>query len=255
MNVGTPIVGSMTNVEVAQTFMASRLRSLDYFKDIYIGAPRVFKAGDAITTPKTIHDQIDRALGGLQTTGGKIGAAVRVFQPTFNNKKPNLPGLQGMMTLLCRCETHPIFNFSATGTNKYVSEIGFEVLRAGQFRFGNIGSFFAEGDCFIPYYSQDTKLMTVDILLQCNLAVKPLNNCLTPTCSVAGPVVTLTNLTANAAIWYSLDPTVFPSEFEKGAVLYNGPFDAGADPDSILFAAYASDMAGSPVGYFPLNQN
>ena len=107
---------SLTNIELAQTFMDGRLRSLEYFADIYIGAPRVFKEGDKIGTPKTINDQIDRALQGLQPTGGKIGAAVRVFQPAFTNKKPNLPGLQGMMTMLIRCETNPIYNFGATGT-------------------------------------------------------------------------------------------------------------------------------------------
>jgi len=242
---------SLTNVELAQSYMCSRLQSLDYFGDIYVAAPRVYKEGDKIVTPKTIHDKIDRALQGLQMTGGKMGAAVRVFQPSFNNKKPNLPGLQGMMTMLCRCEVHPIFNFSDTGTNKYVSEIGFQVLLAGQTRFSNIGSFFADGECFLPYYSNDSKMMTVDILLQCNLAVNPLLGCVTPQISIAGNLVTLTSLTPNAAVWYALDDgssPAFPGPLETGALLYAGPFTPPAGTIGIVWAAYAPGLAGSSVG-------
>lgn len=239
---------SLTNIELAQMFMAARLRSQEYFQDIYIGAPRVFKEGDKIGTPKTINDQIDRALQGLQPTGGKIGAAVRVFQPAFTNKKPNLPGLQGMMSMLIRCETNPIYNFSATGTGKYVSEIGFQVLLAGQTRFAGIGSFFAEGDCFLPYYSEDSKMMTVDVLLQCNLAVNPLPACQEPQASVADGVVTLTTLTPGAMLWYSTDGETFPGERETAAKLYSGPFVPPAGCTRLYFAAYKPGLAGSFVG-------
>jgi len=242
---------SLTNIELAQTFMAARYRSLDYFKDIYVAAPRVYKEGDKIITPKTIHVKIDRALQGLQETGGRIGAAVRVFQPSFRNKNPNLPGLQGMMTMLCRCEVHPLYNFSDKGTNKYVSEIGFQVLLAGQTRFGNIGSFFADGECFLPYYSNDSKMMTVDILLQCNLAVNPLISCVTPQIAVAGGNVTFTNLTADADIWYSLDGETFPGPLETGAQEYAGQFAADSG-SQILWAAHKDGIAGSPVGAFTM---
>ena len=248
----------MTNIELAQTFMAARLRSVDYFSDIFVGAPRVFKDGDKIGTPKTIQDTIDRALQGLQPTGGKVGAAVRVFQPAFSNKKPNLPGLQGIMTMLIRCETNPVTNFGTTGTGKYVSEIGFQVLLAGQTRFGSIGSFFADAECFLPYYAPDSKMMTVDILLQCNLAVNPLPGCVTPICAVAGNTFTLTNVTAGADIWYSVDGETFPSPFETGAQLYTAPFTVTPDPTTgsakVFFAAYKPGLAGSPVGFQFLNQ-
>lgn len=239
---------SLTNIELAQTFMAARLRAVDYFSDIYVAAPRVFKEGDKIVTPKTIHDKIDRALQGLTASNGRIGAAVRVFQPAFNNKRPNLPGLQGLMTMLIRCETHPILNFSGKGTNKYVSEIGFQVLLAGQTRFNPIGSFYAEGECFLPYYSNDSQMMTVDILLQCSLAVNPLAGCVTPQCTVAGNQVSFTSLTPGAITWYTTDGEHFPSEFEPGAVKYAGPFTPPADCTQIFFADYKPGLAGSSVG-------
>lgn len=241
---------SLTKVELAQSFMCARLQSLDYFNDIYVAAPRVFKEGDKLGTPKIIHDQIDRALQGTQATGGKVGAAVRVFQPSFNNKSRNSPGLQGIMTMLCRCEVHPLYNFTPTGTNKYVSEIGFQVLLAGQTRFDNIGSFFAEGDCFLPYFSDDTKMMTVDVLLQCNLAVNPLPACVTPHLAVAGQQVTLTNVTPGAEIYYVVSPAdeaEFPSVLTPSARLYSGPFTVESG-QAVTWAAYLPGLAGSNVG-------
>ena len=124
------------------------------------------------------------------------------------------------------------------------------MLLAGQTRFNPIGSFFADGECFLPYYSDDTKMMTVDILLQCNLAVNPLPGCVTPQVAVADGLVTFTNLTDNAEIWYSTDGETFPSAFETGAQLYAGPFTAPTAGTKIFFAAYKPGLAGSSVGAY-----
>src|SRR5580698_6679208 len=161
-------------IESVQTDFAARLRSLDYFGDVFIAAPRLWKEGEKLHTPKSITEKVDQALTGLIQTGGKIGAAVRVFQPTLSMKKTN--GREALMLLVCRCEVNPILNLGAQGTNKNVSHIAYNVLRAGQ-GFTLMQGFctlFADGECFLPYVSEDRKFATVDVLLQSNFAVSPL---------------------------------------------------------------------------------
>jgi hypothetical protein len=244
-----------------QTDFAARLQSLDYFGDIYVAAPRLWKEGERLHTPKSVQDKVDQALTGLITTGGKIGAAVRVFQPTLAMKKTN--GREALLLMVCRCEVHPILNLGAQGTNKNVSHIGYNVLRAGQ-GFTLMQGFctlFADGECFLPYVSEDRKFATVDILLQANFVVSPLDSVVTPQLiQGANGLITLTNITAGAAIYYSLGPTatgvsptpwkplVFPAPKVPGALQYATPFTVD-NGTQIRWAAYLPGLAGSNVGF------
>jgi len=236
-------------LEQIQPDFAARLKSLTYFADIMVGAPRLYKEGDTIHTPKTISDQVDKSLQGYVATGGKIGAAIRVFQAGFNVPKPNLPGPHGNIVLPIRCEVNPLINFSLNGTNKYVSAIGMEVLRAGHnFRCDGIcGSLFALGDCFTPYYSEETKMMTVDITLQAQCPIVPISSVVLPTIAVAGLQVMLTNNTAGADIYYTTDES-FPWSGNATATLYAAPFNV-ISGTVVRWAAYKTSLAGSNVGY------
>jgi hypothetical protein len=227
---------------------------MKYFGDIGIAAPRLFKDGEKVTTPKEISEKIDQVLRGLLPVGGKIGATVRVFQPTLNMKKTN--GREAVAMLVCRCEVNPILNTSANGTNKNVTDIGYQVLRAGQgfTLMQGFCSLYADGECFLPYVSQDRQFATVDILLQANIAVSPMDAVIQPTFATDGNgLVTLTNVTPNADIWYSLDACIFPAPQIAQAKPYTGPFtvDAGTD---VRFAAYRADKeAGSCAGFQTIN--
>ncbi len=142
-------------IETVQTDFAARLQSLDYFRDVYVAAPRLWKEGEKLHTPKSITDKVDQALTGLIPTNGKVGAAVRIFQPTLYMKKTN--GREALLLLVCRCEVNPIINVGPQGTNKNVSHIAYNVLRAGQ-GFTLMQGFctlFADGECFLPYVSED----------------------------------------------------------------------------------------------------
>jgi hypothetical protein len=236
-------------IEAVQTDFAARLQSLDYFGDIMVAAPRLWKQGEKLTTPKEITEMVDQALRGLLPTGGKIGATVRVFQPTLSMKKTN--GREALLMLVIRCEVNPIINFSLAGTNKNVSHIGYQVLRAGQ-GFTLMQGFctlYADGECFIPYVSEDRKFATVDVVLQSNFAVSPLDAVVTPRLALGdNGLVTLANVTLGADIYYSLDPKIFPAPQVAAAKLYTGPFtmDSGRD---IRWAAYLPGLAGSNVGF------
>lgn len=240
-------------IDTAQTDFAARLQSLDYFSDIYVAAPRLWKEGEKITTPKSITERVDQALTGLLPTGGRIGAAVRVFQPTINVDDPN--GRKAKLILVSRVEVHPILNTSASGTNKRASRIGYEVLRAG-LGFSLMSGFcslYCDGQSFLPYVSDDRKFETVDILHTANFTISPLDACKLPTLTLGDAgLVTLTNLTDGAAIWYSLDPSVFPSPLVTEAKQYAGPFNV-AGGSIIRWAAYADDLAGSHVGFQAIN--
>lgn len=236
-------------INLVQPFFAARLASLDFFSDIAIAAPRLWKEGEKLHTPKSITDRIDQALTGLLPTNGRIGAAVRVFQPTLQMKKTN--GREAGLYLVCRCEVNPILNAGANGTNKNVSRIAYEVLRAGQgfTLLPGYCSLFADGECFIPYVSDDRKFATVDVLLQSNFTVSPLAMAVTPRLTQgANGFVTLTNVTDGADIWYSTDPSVFPSPNVVEAMKYSAPFTV-ANGTPVLWAAYQNCLAGSHVGY------
>jgi len=240
-------------IDIVQPFFAARLQSLDFFSDIAIAAPRLWKEGEKLHTPKSITDRIDQALTGLLPTNGKIGAAVRVFQPTLQMKKTN--GREAGLYLVCRCEVNPILNAGANGTNKNVSRIAYEVLRAGQgfTLMPGFCSLFADGECFIPYVSDDRKFATVDVLLQSNFGVSPLAMCVTPRLTQdANGLITLTNVTSGADIWYSTDLSVYPGPNVVEAVKYSAPFTVdGGTP--VLWAAYQDEFAGSHVGYQMIN--
>jgi hypothetical protein len=236
-------------IETVQTDFAARLQSLDYFGDIMVAAPRLWQEGEKLHTPKSINEKVDQALTGLIPSGGKIGAAVRVFQPTLAMRKTN--GREALLMLVVRCEVNPLINFGANGTNKNISHIAYHVLRAGQ-GFTLMQGFctlFADGDCFVPYAGDDRKFATVDVLLQSNFVVSPLNAVVTPGLTLgANGLVTLQNVTAGATIYYSLDPKIFPAPQVAGAQPYNAPItvDSGAD---IRWAAYLPGFAGSNVGF------
>jgi len=240
-------------IESAQTDFAARLRSLDYFGDVFIAAPRLWKEGEKLHTPKSITEKVDQALTGLIQTGGKIGAAVRVFQPTLSMKKTN--GREALMLLVCRCEVNPILNLGAQGTNKNVSHIAYHVLRAGQ-GFTLMQGFctlFADGECFLPYVSEDRKFATVDVLLQSNFAVSPMDSVVTPQLSLGdNGLVTLQNVTAGANIFYSCDSRIFPAPQVPGAQPYTAPFTVASGTD-VRWAAYLPGMAGSNAGFLTIN--
>lgn len=236
-------------IDIVQPFVVARLQSLDYFGDIMVAAPRVWKEGEKLNTPKSITEKVDQALRGLVMTGGKVGATVRVFQPTLSMKKTN--GREALLMLVCRCEVNPIINFSNTGTNKYVSHIAYQVLRAIQgFQIATgFCTLFADGECFIPYVSQDRQMETVDILFQSNFAVSPMDMVITPKLALGdNGLVTLTNVTAGATIYYSSRSDIFPAPQVAAAKQYTAPVrvDSGHD---VFWAAYLPGLAGSHVGF------
>lgn len=236
-------------IETIQTDFAARLASLDFFNDIAVAAPRVWKEGEKLSTPKSITEKIDQALTGLIQTNGKIGAAVRVFQPTIN--VTDASGRKAQLMLLARCEVHPIYNNAANGTQKRVSQIGYEVLRAG-LNFPLMVGFCTlscEGNSFLPYVSDDRKFETVDILFISNFGIAPLPSCVMPVLTQGdNGLVTFTNKTDGADIWYSLDPKVFPAPQVSAAKKYEGPFQVVSGAE-IRWAAYSPGLAGSPAGF------
>ena len=234
--------------QLAQTDLVAYLQSLDYFRDIAIAAPRVFKEGEKLHTPKSITEKIDQALTGLVQTGGKFGAAVRVFQPTVNVDAPN--GRKGKLMLVARTEVNPILNFSNSGTNKHCSRIAYEVMRAG-LGFSPAVGFFSltcEGQSFLPYVSDDRKFETVDVLFQSNFTITPLDRLVTPHFFVGSDgTVTLTS-PEGAEIWFTLDPKIYPAPQMPGATKYEQPFQLPLNTQ-IRWAAYQTGRDGSCAGF------
>ena len=242
-------------IDLVQPDFAARLASLGYFSDIAVAAPRVWKEGERQQTPKSITERIDQALTGLVVTGGKIGAAVRVFQPTINVTDAN--GRKAQILLLARCEVHPIYNNAANGTQKKVSRIGYEVLRAGLNFSPMVGfcTLTCDGNSFIPYVSADRNFETVDVIFIANFTVSPLAACLLPTLTQGdNGLVTLTNQTAGAEIWYSTDLS-FPAAQIVTAKKYTGPFTVDSSTN-LRWAAYLPgqpEVAGSHAGFKTIN--
>lgn len=250
-------------LNTAQPFFAGRLAALDYFSDILVAAPRIWRDGEKLHAPKTILESVDNVLSGIKTTGGRCGAAVRVFQPALTMPKPN--GREARLVLNCRIEVNPVLNFGPRGTHKPAQAIAYEVLRHGT-GFTLLNGFctlYAEGDCFLPYLNEELGYETVDVALQANCVVTPPNAVAMPTITVgANGLVTLATVTAGAAIYYVIAPksqqgsprftTVFPSPRQAGASQYSGPFTMNSG-DDLVCAAYLPGMAGSNVNFQTVN--
>ena len=228
-----------------QTDLVARLQAMPFFKNIMIAAPRVWKEGEKLHTPKTITERVDQALIGLLPTGGGIGAAVRVFQPTVNVDKPN--GRKAKLMMVARTEVHPIIN----NTGRLTSRIAFEVMRAGMGFSPMVGfcTLYCDGQSFLPYVSDDRKFETVDVLFQSDFTISPVDQPTTPAIAVgANGTVTLTS-PEQADIWYTLDPKIFPSPQAPGAKLYAAPFQLPLNAQ-IRWAAYIDGLeAGSSAGF------
>lgn len=240
-------------IKIVQPYFAGRLQSLEYFGDILVAAPRLWKEGEKLHTPKSILEAVNNALGGLKMTGGKCGATVRVFQPTITVTKPD--GRVGSLSLVCRVEVNPTINWGPRGTQKYAQNIAYEVLRHGT-GFTILNGFCnlrAEGDCFLPYTNEELNYETVDVILQANVAISPPSAVVMPQLA-QGPagLVTLTNVTAGATIYYSLDSNIFPGPLTAGAVPYTVPFNVAAGSE-VIWAAYLPGLAGSNVGFQTIN--
>lgn len=234
-------------IELIQPDFGARLQSLEFFGDIAIGMPRLWKEGEKLSTPKSINEQLDRTLAGMQKVNGKIGATVRVFQPTINVDEPNSRKCKVM--LLSRSEVHPILNNTPDGTNKKVSRIGLEVLRAGLgfTLMQGICTLYAEGQSYLPYVSDDRGFETVDVLHQANCTLGKLEACLLPKLVRGDNGAISFEGEAGAEIYYSTDLS-FPTAHILGAKLFDQPFIVNSGT-RLRWAAYAPGLAGSDIGF------
>lgn len=244
----------MNIIEQLQTDVAGRLQSLEYFEDVAVAAPRLFRDGDKLSTPKSIDENLDRALTGLTLTGGRVGAAVRVLQPLFTTEHRNLPGPKGRLVLTVRCQVHPTINFGPNGTGKYVTSIAIEVARAlhGWVVSGFNWRLHADGDTIQPYFDEEKNLLTAEVLIHTQVQIPPLESLALPALALSRQelvqhdyTVTIT-VPEGQSVYYTTDGETFPRE-GRGTI-YTEPFHA--DYGTVLrWAAYAPGSAGSSVGY------
>jgi hypothetical protein len=86
------------------------------------------------------------------------------------------------------------------------------------------------------------------------VAISPLDACVTPALTQgANGLITLTNVTAGANIYYSVAApgdcaAVFPAPQVPSAKLYAAPFSVASGTD-VRWAAYADCLAGSHAGF------
>jgi len=241
----------MNEIEGLQTFIEGRIKSVAYFSDIAVAAPRLYIEGTKVTTPKTIDDKVDQTLLGLTPVAGKIGAAVRVLQPVFNVPKTNLPGPQGRLIVPILCQSHPIYNFSATGTGKRDNAIAIEVARALHgWRVSAFGwSFYAEGDAITSYFDDEKKFMCSEVLVHTISQLQPRTDVAKPVISVdIDNAATITCATSGATIYYSVDGETFPRSGPAASFPYGGAFNV-ASGATILAAAYKSGLHGSEIAH------
>jgi hypothetical protein len=65
-------------------------------------------------------------------------------------------------------------------------------------------------------------------------------------------LVTFTNATAGAAIFYSTEPGIFPAPQVTRATLYSSPFTVPSGTD-LRWAGYQDGLAGSNAGFQTIN--
>ncbi len=223
----------MSPIESIQPDLAAKLASEDYFLDIALAQVR----------EERLQSEIDQALGGLRSKGGKIGVGVEILMPRIKASHPGAPGPLCLLEQVFRVKENPILNLGALGTGKSAEAIALQLLQVlhGFCLEGVLGAFYAAPDALSP--NRDfAPLVACDVKLLANFPLPPLPKLAAPLLTAPGLSVALAGA---GNIYFTTDGSL-PGPGNLAAQLYSAPF-AVASGTVVRTAAYAPNFTGSDV--------
>lgn len=192
-----------------------------------------------------IEDEINQALSGLVTSGGKAGLACVVLLPDVLPESPNSLGPSLELVQRIRIIEDRIVNEGPNGTGITASRLALHVvqlLNRRGFRGGN--PLWPDRQKMIEEVSLPDDRMVHEVTLHHTRGVTPLGKTARPTVAVAGTSVTLACATAGATIHTTLDGG-WPGPSNAAAEEYTGPITLAAGTHRLRACAYATDLQPS----------
>jgi len=220
-----------------QAEVKSRLESDSYFADVTVLAEDV---------GVTVAD-IDNALKGIKSKGGKRGAAVVVNLPQIRNASENVPGPQGDVEVKIQCYHIPRFNDAAKGgTGKEADEIALTAINVLHHYLpdgiaGVRGNFLAKRNGGLEPIGGDEDVVGWICRVTIPATVGRSARVARPAVSVDAGLVTATCATTGAAIYWTADGSYPGSGNPDAASLYTAPIPEPASPYLLRFAAEVDD--------------
>lgn len=219
---------------------AARLAADPFFSDIKILTER----------KGVVASDIERALGTMNSQGGKVGAVCIVLMPEVETPRGEEPG-PGMELLLdVQVLEKPLINLSSSGTGKTAEEIAMRVTRLlHRFWAGNYGGMLNAKGIQANGVEDGVKSYTVRLGLFTGL--DPALTVMTPAIHATGslPTVTvaLTCGTPGATIRYTTDGS-YPG---ATATAYTTPF-AIASATTVRAVAYLAGQQASDLAHLEI---
>ncbi len=187
--------------------------------------------------------------------GGKKGCGIIVEKPEFDVTKPNMPGPQGDLIIVCLILEDRLVNEApSSGTLKPADQVAQRILENTHgWRIGNQGAFYADTKAIVNAKEfEDLGLCAYRARIRCTLSRLQTDRVQPVVITTDGLEVTLTCATADADIYYTdrtddaLSGADFPGPSNTGAKLYEAPFTVESGT-IIRAAAYKNDYLGSNV--------
>jgi hypothetical protein len=232
------------DLEQLQTDVAARLNSSAYFVDVTVVELRKLQ----------IQPEIDASLVHLTEKANKKGAGVIVSMPTIRVDAPNVAGPERLLILNLRVMESPIISqdTASGGSGKTAEAIALNIQDTlHQWQIEGLGTLYCDKDAMTPN-TDVPGVVAYDVAVHMTLPRTQSNFCGMPDISgSAATLVTLTNTTSGATIYYTTDGS-FPGSGNSAATIYTAPFAVSAGT-VVRFAAYKTGLIGSDAGQATVN--
>lgn len=189
--------------------------------------------------------EVNRALGLVKSTAGNRGLCLVVLQPTGNPETLELPGPLLNLLLAVRVMERPVANNTGVTALTVVRRV-LRILH--HYTPGGLTSCLLAGTPAIEPVADPIADVAYDVLLTCRESEYERDErAARPSIEYTGTdypfTVTLSCITANSVIWYTLDGS-HPSPRGSTSVQYDAPFTVNA-PCHLRAVAYAPDLIAS----------
>lgn len=208
----------MDPLQQAQLDIAALLDCDELFRHVPVKVARPRDEQEAAL----IQGEIDNALAGLVSKGGRAGTAVLVMLPDGQVPEPNLPGPVLEIELTVRCLENPLFSEAlTTGSGVTAEQCALNVLSLIH-RWTNAENPWRPDRR--PIRSVDVKpgVICYDVVLLRSLGLPTRSRVARPVISVGEALVTLSCATSGADLFYTLDGRL-PTPGQGS--LYEAPLD------------------------------
>ncbi len=225
-----------TLLEDLQDDAIARLQSDPFFADVWTNAER-----KGVTV-----DDIEMALGVLNSQGGKIGLAVVASMPELIVGSPDSPGPEADIRHEFQIFEDPLLNLGEGGTGKSAQRAAINVLNL-------LHNYTADGLAVRgAMYAEEQPVRPMGALggvgwlvsLRQPVTVGRTRQVKTPTISEDVGLVTLASATPGALIYYTTDGS-YPGPANEEATLYDEPFATPEGPVLIRAGAALADYIPS----------